>query len=320
MMHAETKIARDVPLFIVLNAGSGRGDPMNRLSTIQGVLRDAGQRHEILVVDVPRQVTVQARRAVELAQQQGGVVVAAGGDGTINSVAQLVLGAGLPFGILPQGTFNYFSRTHGIPLDTAQATRALLASAVQPVQVGLINHRVFLVNASLGFYPQLLEDREAYKKRFGRSRIVALWAGIMTIAREHRQLVLELEKEGEIRIMRTATLVAGNNRFQLEQIGIPEAVALHNAQLVAIAVRPLSKLGMFGLLLRGAIGQLGDAENVVSFAFKRLTVRLLRRFRRRRIKIAADGEVDWVDLPVVFQVSPTPLLLLTPGPVEETPA
>jgi diacylglycerol kinase family enzyme len=251
---------------------------------------------------------------VELAQQQGGVVVAAGGDGTINSVAQLVLAAGLPFGILPQGTFNYFSRTHGIPSGTAEATRTLLAAIVQPVQVGLINHRVFLVNASLGFYPQLLEDREAYKKRLGRSRIVALWAGIMTIAREHRQLVLELEHEGNVRTMRSATLIAGNNRLQLEQLGIPEAVALRDGQLVAIAVRPVSKLGMFGLLLRGALGQLGDAENVVSFAFKRLTVRLRRRLRRRRVKIATDGEVAWLDLPLVFQVSPKPLLLLVPPP------
>ena len=310
----EISMRRDVPMFIVLNAGSGRADATERLDTIKKVLNGAGRRHEVLVAENPWQVTALGQRAVELAQQEGGVVVVAGGDGTINSVAQLVLEAGVPFGILPQGTFNYFSRTHGIPSGTAEATRTLLAAIVQPVQVGLINHRVFLVNASLGFYPQLLEDREAYKKRLGRSRIVALWAGIMTIAREHRQLVLELEHEGNVRTMRSATLIAGNNRLQLEQLGIPEAVALRDGQLVAIAVRPVSKLGMFGLLLRGALGQLGDAENVVSFAFKRLTVRLRRRLRRRRVKIATDGEVAWLDLPLVFQVSPKPLLLLVPPP------
>jgi diacylglycerol kinase family enzyme len=56
--------------------------------------------------------------------------------------------------VLPQGTFNYFSRTHGIPLDTTDATRALLAGMIRPVQVGLLNDRVFLVNASLGLYPR----------------------------------------------------------------------------------------------------------------------------------------------------------------------
>ena len=152
----EISMQRNVPLFIVLNAGSGRADAAERLDTIKNVLNGAERRHEVLVADDPWQVTVLGRRAVELAQQEGGVVVAAGGDGTINSVAQPVLEAGVPFGILPQGTFNYFSRTHHIPSDTAQATKVLLDAIIQPVQVGLINHRVFLVNASLGFYPQLL--------------------------------------------------------------------------------------------------------------------------------------------------------------------
>jgi diacylglycerol kinase family enzyme len=42
-----------------------------------------------------------AQRAVEQARQQQGVVVAAGGDGTINAVAQVVLKSGCPFGVLP---------------------------------------------------------------------------------------------------------------------------------------------------------------------------------------------------------------------------
>ena len=39
--------------------------------------------------------------------------------------------------------------------------------------MGLVNHRVFFVNASLGLYSQLLEDREAWKKKLGRSRLAA---------------------------------------------------------------------------------------------------------------------------------------------------
>jgi diacylglycerol kinase family enzyme len=307
------------PLFIVLNAGSGRGDARARQATIQGVLEDAGRRHEFLIVEDSRQIASVARDAVEMAQDQHGIVVAAGGDGTINAVAQAVLSSGRPFGILPQGTFNYFGRTHGIPTDTAEASKVLLAASVRLVQVGLINNRVFLVNASVGMYPQLLEDREAYKKQFGRSRIVALWSGIMTMLREHRQLVLQLEQEGKARIVRTTTLVAGNNMLQLEQIGIPEAGALRQGELVAITIRPVSTLGMLGLLIRGALGHLGDAENVVSFAFKRLTVRLWRAYGRRRIKIGTDGEITWLSLPLVFEVAPNPLRLLVPpgaDPVE----
>ena len=68
--------------------------------------------------------------------------------------------------------------------------QALLHETAQPVQVGLVNDRVFLVNASLGLYPQLLEDREAWKKRLGRSRLVATGAGLISLLRGYRSLRL----------------------------------------------------------------------------------------------------------------------------------
>jgi diacylglycerol kinase family enzyme len=308
----QNTLTREDPVFIVLNISSGRGDAQVRRAAIQSVLEEAGQRHQFLVVDDTRQLPVVAQRAVELAQHQQGVVVAAGGDGTINTVAQAVWKSGWPFGVLPQGTFNYFSRTHGIPADPTEATKALLHARVQPVQAGLLNERVFLVNASLGLYPQLLEDREAYKKQFGRRRLVAVWAGLMTILRTHRQLVLQLEHEGKARTVRTTTLVVGNNVMQLEQLGIPEAGALQQGQLVAITVRPVGSLAMVWLAVRGALGQLGEADNVRSFAFKRLTVRLRHPYGRHRIKVAMDGEVTWLSWPLVFTVAPTPLRLLVP--------
>lgn len=55
-------------------------------------------------------------------------------------------------GVVQQGTFNYFARTHGIPVDLADAVRHLLRAVPSPVQVAGINQRVFLVNASLGLY------------------------------------------------------------------------------------------------------------------------------------------------------------------------
>ena len=309
-MDPNGKLARHEPIFIVLNAGSGSQDAEKTRATIEGVLRDAGQRYEFHIAENPRRLAATAQHAVDLARRQRGVVVAAGGDGTLNAVAQVVLPSGRPFGVLPQGTFNYFGRTHGIPTDTLEAVECLLRATVQPVQVGLINGRVFLVNASVGVYPEVLEDREVYKSKFGRNRFVALWAGIATIMREHRDLLLELERQGKAVTMRTATLFAGNNQLQLEQIGVPGSDAVRRGQLVLIAVRPSGKLTMLKLLIRGAVGQLGTAENVISFPFKRLTVRLRHPLLRRRIKIATDGEIDWVDMPLVIEASPTPLALL----------
>ena len=88
-----------------------------------------------------------------------------------------------------------------------------------PVQVAAINDRVFLVNASLGVYPELLQDREAWKARFGRSRWVAFIAGCATLLRAQRRLRLHIETASAVRDVQTLTLFVGNNRLQLQQLG-----------------------------------------------------------------------------------------------------
>lgn len=306
--------ASDGPLFIIHSAASGANDARNARALIEKVLSGSGRPHELIMVDDGSKLADIARQMIDKAHAQGGAVIVAGGDGAINAVVQMLGDTPCPFGVIPQGTFNYFARSHGIPTDAGDATRALLRARVQPVQIGLVNDHAFLVNASLGLYPQLLEDREAYKRQFGRSRLVAMVAGIVSLFREHRQLRIRLEVDGVAREMRTPTLFVGNNRLQLEQIGIPLANVVEAGQLVALTVRPIGTPAMLWLMLLGAFGRLGEAEEVISFGVRDMTVRLptLSRRIRKRIKVATDGETVWLDAPLRIRVAPQPLYLLKP--------
>ena len=314
------------PLIVVFNVASGQGRAAEVRQILQQGCADAGRSLELLEVDDPKSLAATSRRAVDRARQCGGIVVAAGGDGTINAVAQATLGSGCAFGVLPQGTFNYFSRTHGIPADTHEALQVLLAGHHQPAQVGRVGDRVFLVNASLGLYPQLLEDREAWKRQFGRSRVVAFWAGLATLLRGHQSLRLAIESGGRERELRTPTLFVGNNALQMEQFGFPEAKAIDAGMLAAIALRPVGRLKMLGLLLRGALGRLGEAEDLVHIGTPRLVVSARRRLgalRGQRIKVATDGEISWMRLPLAFEVATQSLDLLrppTPAPERQAAA
>jgi len=299
------------PLFIVLNAGSGHQDTDDAFTTIQGVLQGAGRQHEILRVEDPAQLGEVARRAVAAAKSGRGMVVAAGGDGTLNAVAQATLGSGCGFGVIPQGTFNYFGRAHGISSDTAEATRSLLNGRLRPVQVGRVNGRVFLVNASLGLYPKSLEIREEQKRRHGRSRLVAAWAAVVTLARGFQPMRIELEHGAERRRLRALTLFVGNNRLQLEQVGLREAAALDEGKLAVVVVRPVPLLSLLWLVVKGARGRLGEARGVEHFALSDLTVRRVRH-AARPMKIATDGETASTATPIRFEIADEPLLLWEP--------
>ena len=300
------------PLIFIINAASGSSDGDAKRVVIEDALRAAGRQGDVRFVR-PDALAQEARAAAATALATRSAVVAVGGDGTINAVAQAAHAAGCAMGVVPLGTFNYVARTHGISTEPAEAAQMLMHAVPVPVQVGTVNDRVFLVNASLGLYPALLEDRETYKARFGRSRWVAMGAACMTLLRGHRQLRLLIDEGGVVREVRTPTLFVGNNRLQLEQVGVNlsahPARTLDDGRIAAVMLKPIGTPTMAWLMLRGAMGSLGEADSVESFAFQRMVVQP----RRRKIKVAFDGEIARMRTPLEFRVAAQPLYLLKPS-------
>ncbi|WP_084545141.1 diacylglycerol/lipid kinase family protein [Derxia gummosa] len=312
-------LATAPPLFIVANAGSGRQDSAALAEALAARLGPPGEgrRHQLLLAEAGASLPGLAAEAVRRARASGGVVVAAGGDGTINAVAQQVLGQGVAFGVLPRGTFNYFARSQGVPVDLAEGidTLAQERPALRRVQAGCVNGRVFLVNASIGLYPRLLEEREMWKQRLGRSRLVAAFAALVSLWREHRPYALGIESEALARpalTLRASTLIVGNNPLQLARLGLPEAEAVVDGELAAFALPPLGPPGLMRVLLDGALGRLAESDDVTRFAFRRMTVHAGRRRARRGVKLALDGEIVKLHPPLLFGVAPAVLHLVVP--------
>jgi diacylglycerol kinase family enzyme len=309
-----------LPLFIVHNAAAGHTGADECIALIRQELTAAGRAFHLLPARRPQDLPRVAREAVRQARDAGGAVVVAGGDGSVHAAVQQVLPAGVPFGVIPVGTFNYFARAHGIPEDVAAATRALLTAQVVPVQVGRINEEYFTVNAGLGVYAASLADREAFKQRLGRSRLVAFFAGLATLLRTHPAWTLQMEVDGRLRTVRAATVFIANNPLQLAQLGLAESDAPQQGRLVAVLVPPRGPLGAIGLLLRGLAGRLGQVPEVSSFAFRELRVRPGRPYLPGRLRVGCDGETLWLRAPLRVQVAGQPLHLLQPAPAEGAPS
>jgi len=306
-------IDRDAPLLFVINASAGALDLDTKRQVIETALAAAGRKGELISCrpeDLPRV----AAEAASQAARRGTAVVAVGGDGSLNTIAQAAHAAGCAMGVIPYGTFNYFARSHGIPVEADAAARHLLAAQAQPVQVGAINERLFLVNASLGVYPELLRDREAFKARFGRSRPVAFFAALSTLLRAQRRLRLHIETASSVRDVQTLSLFVGNNPLQLRQFGAEPADSIPgtpgDGSLAALMLRPIGSWSMLGLLLQGAMGRLGEAAGIESFEFRHMVVRPRLPRGTREIAVAFDGEVTRMRTPIDIRVLERPLYLL----------
>ncbi|MBN8480687.1 MAG: hypothetical protein J0L88_03745 [Xanthomonadales bacterium] len=303
--------SQDAAFVVVMNAGSGRNDASEVRARIEELIRAAGRTCAFEIVEDGRQMPDAARRAAQRVRRAGGTLVACGGDGTINAVAAAALAEDVALGILPQGTFNYFGRAHGIPSDVEASVDLLLRSTTRDAQVGLVNGHPFLVNASVGLYPQVLEDREAWKQRFGRRRIVALWSGLATLLGRRALLDIEVGDGTRRASLRTLTLLVGNNPLQFDRLGLDPDSRIGDGELVAVSLRPIGRWAMLGLIVRGALGTLGEADSVDVRAVRRLTVDAARR-RRRTLKVAVDGELLRLQMPLVFEIAERPLRLLAP--------
>ncbi len=300
------------PVCIVINGRAGAAEGDARRHELDAALQARGLAFEFFSAGSGAELPDCAARAVQRAQREQGLVVAVGGDGTLNTVAQALQGSAVPFGVLPAGTFNYFARAHALPEDPAGAVALWSDGLAQPVQAGRVNEQLFLVNASIGLYPKLLRAREEDNARLGRWRVVAAWAALRTVLSENRSMSLVLDSATHSEQVRTPTLFIGNNAVQLEQFGLPQAQMAGDGLLASVRVRPVGRWQLIGLALRGLMGALGPAPEVSATLVRELRVRLAGRRAGRPLSVAFDGEVRTMAPPLHFQVAADPLWLIKP--------
>jgi diacylglycerol kinase family enzyme len=126
----------------------------------------------------------------EAASEGYDVVVAFGGDGTVNEAANGLAGSGTPLTALPGGSTNVWCRTLGIPNDVVDATEHLLRMAAdfrpRSVDAGLVNDRLFVFGSGIGLDASVAERVDAHPHR--KARLGAwyyTWAALVTFNRHY---------------------------------------------------------------------------------------------------------------------------------------
>jgi len=120
---------------LIYNPISG-GKRHRRFTEIEHAIRilsDAGIAAELAAISGPGSGTRMAREAVE---QRRGMVIACGGDGTINEIVNGLAGSRVPMALLPAGTANILAKELGIPWDIPKAARLIAPGIIRRVALG----------------------------------------------------------------------------------------------------------------------------------------------------------------------------------------
>jgi diacylglycerol kinase family enzyme len=293
------------PVTVIVNGSAGNGHDDATARELKEKFAGAGFDAAIVVASSGDEMIAAARRALE---QGARLVVAGGGDGTINAVASVMAGSGVPFGVLPLGTLNHFAKDLGIPLKLDDAVRTLAEGRPRLVDVGEVNGQIFLNNSGLGLYPDIVHDREKQQRRLGRGKWVAAFWATVSALRRYPFLSIRLDVDGERLARRTPFVFIGNNRYKMQGLAIGERECLDGGKLSLYVAQHPGRLGLlrFALhALRGTLALARDFDVLLADAMEIET-------RHRRLRVATDGEVTVMNTPLRYRVRPCALTVIVP--------
>lgn len=241
---------------------------------------------------------VQLQQWVQCCVETGAVLVVAGGDGTLNAAVTVVAGSGVTLGVIPCGTFNFFARDRGIPLDHAAAIEVLLQGRELSCPLASVNGHPFCVSASIGVYPRIIAAREQVSAVTGRNRLISLLSGIWVFLTRARGRRLRLEHDGEHRVETAPMLLASVSPSQLENFQLAEIESIRRGQMLVFVMQSDSTLALCRYLWASLRGELKRLEQLDYFLTEWLQVST----RRRRLTVALDGELRRCRSPLVLEV------------------
>lgn len=229
---------------VLMNARAGKDDKQDVAQKLEAAFARYPGRFELRMMEKGAGVADSCARAMK---DGFGIIVAAGGDGTISGVAGQLAGTGRRMGILPQGTFNFVARGLGIPEDIDEAIDLIATGTARPFPVGEVNGEIFLNNASLGIYPEILKEREGTYKRWGRSRIAAHWSVLMTFLSFRSPVRMKVRVAGKEIRARTPLAFVARSAFQLEHYGLDGADCIRKGEFALFLLPDVTR---WQLLLR----------------------------------------------------------------------
>lgn len=291
---------------VVLNGKSGNGHSREDAERLRGAFAQAGLEAQLHLFGPGDDVRAVGRAVLKARPP---VLVAAGGDGTISALADVVRGTQTALGVVPIGTLNHFAKDLGIPLDPAEAARAVAQGRRMRVDMGEVNGHGFINNASLGLYTDIVRERARQQRRLRRSkRMAMLWATLAVLDRTPLlELRLELDEE-QVQHCRAPFVFVGNNNYAMEGFDIGTRERLDAGTLNVYTTRRSSAGGLVMLALRALLGRLRQADDFVESSVRSLRVES----RRRRLLVATDGEVTAMETPLEFRILPRALQVIVP--------
>ncbi len=286
-------------LVVIYNPFSGRRKVKHLPEMVVNLLK--GTNYQVLVwpTEKASDVTLLTDKAIK---EKANVVVAAGGDGTINQVASRLVNTGISLGIIPLGSGNGFARHFHIPMKTEKAIELLKTAKSKDIDTIWINRHCMVNVGGIGFDAHISSLFANNKKR-------GLQGYVKTIAQQmgYKSEAYKIYQKNEIVWQGKAFMISIANASQWGNNVKVHAGALPDDGLMNLVVlKKFSAIELPVILSSVLKGKLHLSDKTMVFTGTD--------FRIERLKegsVHADGEPLWLGTEININIEPLSLKVLS---------
>jgi diacylglycerol kinase family enzyme len=281
-----------IPAIINRKAGSA-ADAARVLAEVGGF--------EIHEVD-PNQIR---RTAIEILATKPKRIVVCGGDGTLCTVAHVLMNTGVELAIIPGGTLNHLAKHLGLPVDLKEAALLARSGITRRLDAGRVNDALFLNTSSVGAYEIFVRKRERMERRWG-YHVASLIAGLQIMFRTP-VFAVRVEVDGAQRIYRTPLVFVGvgERELRIPSLGGRMDRGKRGLHLMIVRSRTGARLAALGLqAVAKGLQAVAKTPAMDSIVVDRCTIEISNDIA------SSDGELITVRPPLEYEFLPDALTVV----------
>lgn len=231
-------------IHFIVNPIAGKGERMLKESYLEQFFIKS---HHRLTVKYSEHKTHAATLTMESIKEGADIIVACGGDGTINEVASCLLGTDIPLGIIPFGSGNGLASNLNIPKNLREALGLLRNPHTIDIDAGRINDQFFFSNTGVGFDASVIKNYESSNRR----TLSGYLGACMTSFKELKKTQeIKIRANGKEMLVQPFLVFISNTNVMGYHLSLTPQASLQDGLLDVLVI---TKINRFKMLVLGIL-------------------------------------------------------------------
>jgi len=266
--------------------------------------------HALTVPDKTAFIVLENGESIEqkITYQEFNAFLVAGGDGTARLVIQQLISQQIPIAILPRGTFNLFAKEIGYPNNLEDVIKIILNNKTKLIDVGQLNHLVFINHSSIGFYSRILKLRKKHKEFIGKNKLLKVLFTAFNLFKALPFYDLKLKIAENSMVLRSCLIFIGNNYHFTNLLDFGDRKSLTAGVLSVYILKCKNRWEIFVCML-SIIFHTFDKEKYITHF---LTHNIELSTRSKFSNVVVDGELFKLECPLNYAIIKKQLQVFVP--------